>query len=152
MKYNTIIILVVSLLFLAAIFFVNSFKSDTVIYNFDDLNGNLVDFNSYKGKYSILTFTFTRCPSICPMINYELNKLRFKYQDKINILSINVDPENDTPGSLKRFMESNQFDWDILIGDKKQINNVNETNNSCWWSSSYRGRHDARSWSLRNCC
>tara|TARA_Y100001970_G_C14136591_1_gene804604 strand:- start:500 stop:1033 length:534 start_codon:yes stop_codon:yes gene_type:complete len=123
MRPNTILILVVSVVIITLIF-IESNNSDSLTYSFYDLNGELVDFNEYKGKYSILTFTFTRCPSICPMINYELNKLRFKYQDNINIISINVDPNNDTPENIRNFISLNQYEWDHITGDISESEKV----------------------------
>ena len=58
------------------------------------------------------------------MIHKELIKLRKEFNDEINIVSINVDPENDTPESLKKYMKDNDFDWDVLIGDTGEINKV----------------------------
>ena len=93
-------------------------------YTFRSLDGELIDFDDYKGKYIVLTFTFTRCPSICPAINLDLAKLRYKYGDNINILTINVDPENDTPESLEKFMDINQYEWDVLVGSYQDIRNI----------------------------
>ncbi len=113
-------------MFFGLIFFVNFFSSPNIEYKFYDLDGNSVNFDKYKQKYSILTFTFTSCPTTCPMINAELKKLKFKYGNKINILSINVDPKNDTPDRIKEFMILNDYDWDILAGSTSEIEKVME--------------------------
>ena len=128
MKYNNLLTISVSLLIVAILSTVscenNTEKNDLIVYNFKSLDGEKIDFANYEGKYSILSFSFTRCPSLCPMIHKELIKLRKEFNDEINIVSINVDPENDTPESLKKYMKDNDFDWDVLIGDTGEINKV----------------------------
>ena len=127
MKYNnfiTIIISAVSLCFIGLIFYVSLFENSKIEYEFYDLDGQSVKFDQYKDKYSILTFTFTSCPTTCPMINVELNKLSLKYEDKIHIISINVDPDNDTPENISSFMKANNYAWDILVGNKTEIEKV----------------------------
>ena len=128
MKYNNLLTLSVSLLIVAILSTVScessKSKTDLSSYNFMSLDGERVKFEDYKGKYTLLSFTFTRCPSLCPMIHKELIKLRNEFNDEINIVSINVDPENDTPESLKRYMDDKNFDWDVLIGDTGEINKV----------------------------
>ena len=128
MKYNNLLTISVSLLILAILSTIscesNVTENDLNIYKFKSLDGEVVDFSDYKGKYTLLSFSFTRCPSLCPMIHKELIKLREEFNDEINIVSINVDPENDTPESLKKYMADNNFDWDLLIGDVKEIEKV----------------------------
>jgi len=125
MKYNNILILAVSLTIIGLIFSTTGCETpQKITYNFKSLNGEKVSFSEYKGKYSILTFTFTRCPSICPMIHKELVKIKDEFQSSVNIISINVDPENDSPKSIKRYMIDNGYDWDVLIGDVSNIEKV----------------------------
>ena len=102
----------------------NNSENNLSDYNFRSINGDRVDLSKYRGKYSLLSFSFTRCPSICPMINKELVKLKNQFQDDINIVSINVDPDNDSPESLKKYMKDNGFDWDVLVGDIKEVDKV----------------------------
>ena len=83
-------------------------NSNNADYSFYSISGDLVDFDDYKGKYSVLTFTFTRCPSICPAINLDLAKLRYKYGDNINILTISF---NEDIYYFIRFF----FTWKSLI-------------------------------------
>ena len=125
MKHNRILILILSFIIFSLMFNTGceGVKKD-VSYNFKNLDEQKVSFDQYKGKYSILSFTFTRCAGICPMIHAELLKIQNKYKDKINIVSINVDPDNDSPESLKKYMKDNGFDWDILIGDIEDIDKV----------------------------
>ena len=58
------------------------------------------------------------------MINKELNKLSLIYGDKINIVTINVDPDNDTAENINRFMNVKDYSWDVLLGNKVEIEKV----------------------------
>ena len=85
MKYNTLLIFVI----FAALIPITCISNDSDQLGLYDLDNNLVSFEDYKGKYSVIAFTFTSCPSICPKANTELNRLNEKYGDAINIISIN---------------------------------------------------------------
>ena len=127
MKYNhfiSTIIVTISLSFLGLIFYVHFSNNSKIEYDFFNLEGESVNFDKYKEKYSILTFTFTSCPTTCPMINKELNKLSLIYGDKINIVTINVDPDNDTAENINRFMNVKDYSWDVLLGNKVEIEKV----------------------------
>ena len=121
MKFNNFLIIVIISLFAIIAFLSSSGNSKSEDYIFYNLDSERETFDKYKGKYSILTFTFNRCPSICPMINLELSKLHYKYGGDINIVSINVDPEHDTQELLLNYMKTNQYEWDILKGSVAEI-------------------------------
>ena len=75
---------------------------------------------------SIVTFFFTRCPSICPTVSDNLLEVQNQLSDKgeFQILSISVDPKRD---SVKRLLEySKKYNalpdrWDFLTGDSATI-------------------------------
>ena len=121
-KFNNLVLIAVMAVILGLSIIFNS--TPTPNYTFHYIHGDLIDFDDYKGKYSVLTFTFTRCPSICPAINLDLEKLRYRYGENINILTINVDPEHDTPDVLRKFMDINQYEWDVLVGSYQDIRNI----------------------------
>jgi protein SCO1/2 len=84
------------------------------------------------GRIYIASFIFTRCQSICPMIVQHLTKLQNQIiQQKIplTLVSITVDPENDTPSVLKSFAEksgANSSVWTFLTGTRESITHVVE--------------------------
>ncbi|WP_374193483.1 SCO family protein [Trinickia mobilis] len=58
------------------------------------------------GRPVILTFIYTTCTTICPMISQTLGKLQSdlgRDRDKVHIVSISIDPEEDTPARLKAY-------------------------------------------------
>lgn len=57
------------------------------------------------GRPVVLTFIYTTCTSICPVISQTLSQLQAKLgqdRDKVHLVSISIDPENDTPRACVR--------------------------------------------------
>ncbi|CAM3223139.1 Thioredoxin domain-containing protein [Burkholderia ubonensis] len=58
------------------------------------------------GRPVILTFIYTSCTTICPMISQTLERLQGELggdRDKVHIVSISIDPEEDTPARLRAY-------------------------------------------------
>ena len=58
------------------------------------------------GKPVVLDFIFTTCTTICPVMSQILSQLQDKLgpeRDKIHIVSISIDPEQDTPTRLAEY-------------------------------------------------
>lgn len=79
-----------------------------------------------KGKITIVDFFFTSCPSICPIMSTEMERVddAFRNQDQVQIFSISIDPEYDTPEVLKEYAERHRATpgkWFFLTGEKQLI-------------------------------
>jgi len=71
----------------------------------DDKTVSLVD-ELNDGRPVILTFIYTTCTTICPMISQTLERLQDELgaeRDKVHIVSISIDPEEDTPARLRTY-------------------------------------------------
>lgn len=84
---------------------------------------------TYKGKVYVLEFFFTTCPSICPKMNASMLDIEQNFFGNPNfgIVSISIDPENDTPEVLKahaKVLGSKSSTWNFLTGDKDYIYNL----------------------------
>jgi len=58
------------------------------------------------GRPVVLTFIFTTCTTICPLISHTLVKLQAGLgpdKDRVHIVSISIDPEEDTPARLAAY-------------------------------------------------
>jgi protein SCO1/2 len=73
------------------------------------------------GRPVILSFVFASCSAICPMVSHLLSKVQNKLSKqgkKFHLVSISIDPENDTPAVLtdygKKFSAGKQ--WDFYTG------------------------------------
>ena len=83
-----------------------------------------------KGKVVVISFMFTTCNSLCPMTTAHLASVQEQLGDRLGrdvfIISISVDPTNDTPAALKKFAESYKAKpgWFFLTGEKENIRMV----------------------------
>ncbi len=74
----------------------------------------------------IANFFFTYCPSICPKMTSEINRVAQQLSDdeSVRFYSFTVDPVRDTPRQLKAFADRFGIDpgqWTLVTGDKKTI-------------------------------
>jgi protein SCO1/2 len=97
--------------------------ADFLFLNQDSLFISNQDFN---GKVFVAEFFFTRCPSICIEMNKNMKVLDELYGDRddFGIASFTIDPENDTPTTLKKYselIEVKSKSWHFLTGDKEDI-------------------------------
>lgn len=85
-----------------------------------------------KGKVWIASFFFARCPSICPKMQGEMAKLLPHLEDlagregvsPVLLVSITVDPDNDTPEVLSAYaarLQAPHGRWKFLTGDREVI-------------------------------
>lgn len=82
----------------------------------------------FTGRWSILAFTFTNCPTACPIINSNLIRLQdlLKGTD-VQTVSITVDPAHDTPEALRAHADRLGIDtgrWKFLTGDAGVIRSI----------------------------
>lgn len=60
------------------------------------------------GRPVVLTFIYTSCTTICPMVSQTFEQLQEELgseRDKVHLVSISIDPEEDTPARLKAYAE-----------------------------------------------
>ena len=81
---------------------------------------------TYEGKVYVLEFFFTKCPTICPKMNLSMLEIEktFFGNPNFGIVSISIDPENDTPAVLKVHRELlgvKSSNWNFLTGEKAYI-------------------------------
>ena len=79
-----------------------------------------------KGKVYLAEFFFTRCPSICPIMNKNMKILDDRFGDRADfgITSFTIDPDHDTPHVLKKYAEDygvKSQNWHFLTGKKSTV-------------------------------
>ncbi len=79
-----------------------------------------------RGKIWVAEFFFASCAGICPIMNQNMTEVQKAFADNpdVVIVSITVDPKNDTPEVLREYRQNfNAMDgkWFFLTGDKKAI-------------------------------
>jgi protein SCO1/2 len=83
-------------------------------FTLTDMNGRTVTNKDFEGRPALLFFGFTRCPDVCPTALAQMSDVleALGPDARINALFVSVDPERDTPASLKDFLSS--FDKRIV--------------------------------------
>lgn len=93
-------------------------------------NGQTVTQATYLGKPTLYFFGFTHCPDICPStlgaITSWLNDLGAD-AGKFNILFVSVDPERDTPETLKAYLTMFHPAITAATGTPAQIEDITRT-------------------------
>jgi cytochrome oxidase Cu insertion factor (SCO1/SenC/PrrC family) len=109
-------------------------KSDTMVERFVDRDIELVDadgkargFTQLKGKVSLVSHVFTRCPGQCAGIGIALNDVRkeLRGQGPLQLVSVSLDPAHDRPEHLKKFATQHDLlgeDWWFVTGEADSLN------------------------------
>lgn len=103
-----------------------------------DENGNSVKKQDLLGKTVVMTFTYINCldPNACPILLGNFSNLQQDLKtngsqtDNLLLISVSLDPDNDTPEAMKEHAKKMNFDMTylkMLTGDKDEIQNVADT-------------------------
>lgn len=76
------------------------------------------------GRPVLVNFVFTSCSAICPMLSHIFSKVQGKLTkegQKFHLVTISIDPENDTPSSLTEYAKkfSAGPNWDFYTGTRE---------------------------------
>jgi len=58
------------------------------------------------GRPVILNFIYTTCTAVCPLVSQTISQLQLKLgadRDRVHLVSISIDPEQDTPARLAAY-------------------------------------------------
>jgi protein SCO1/2 len=90
-------------------------KRSTVAYQVPDVklvrdDGRTVSLPAElgDGRPVVLAFIYTSCTTVCPLTSQTLSELQTKLgaaRDKVHIVSISIDPEQDTPTVLREYAQ-----------------------------------------------
>jgi protein SCO1/2 len=88
-----------------------------------DVNGKKVSLRKELDGHSpvMLNFIFTTCTTICPVMSSTFQQLQDKLgsnRQGIRLVSVSIDPENDTPAKLKEYAVRYNAgpQWTLLTG------------------------------------
>jgi protein SCO1/2 len=80
-----------------------------------------------KGKSMVIDVMFTECTGVCPLLSQKMEQIQAALGDRVgkdvHLLSISVDPKNDTPTRLKEYATRYHAKpgWYFLTGSKENI-------------------------------
>jgi protein SCO1/2 len=92
--------------------------------------GQEVNLDSYRGKAVLVTFLYTDCPDVCPLITSNLrvaqNLMGPKVAAKAQIIAVSVDPKGDTKKAVASFLARHQMTgrMQYLIGSAHELARV----------------------------
>jgi len=95
-----------------------------------DYLGRPVDIAAYRGKAVLVTFLYTHCPDVCPLIASNLGvALRLmgpRVAAKARVIAVSVDPRGDTRRAVAAFLARRRVAGriDYLIGSARQLAHV----------------------------
>jgi protein SCO1 len=88
--------------------------------------GQPVNIDSYRGKAVFVTFIYTHCPDVCPLITSNLRvalNLMGKDASKAQVIAVSVDPRGDTPKTVAKFLAAHEMTgrMQYLIGSPSEL-------------------------------
>jgi protein SCO1 len=88
-----------------------------------------VRLSALRGKFVLVTFLYTHCPDVCPLIADNLDVVLRRLgsaRDGVRVLAVSVDPLGDTPAAARRFVRVHaplpQFRF--LLGTRRELARV----------------------------
>lgn len=94
------------------------------VKDFDFITQDKDNFNleDLKGDWWLAYFMYTECTQVCPTTTANMLKIESMLEENnldAQIVSFSVDPENDTPASLRNYVAEHQINldrWTLLTG------------------------------------
>lgn len=96
----------------------------------DSYLGRPVDLRAYRGKAVLVTFLYSHCPDVCPLIasnlRVALEQMGPAVASKAQIIVVSVDPRGDTPKAVSAFLAEHGMTgrMQYLIGSAGELARV----------------------------
>lgn len=108
--------------------------------------GERIRSEDLKDRVVIITAIYATCTDTCPMIlttlRKTLNTLSDEDLEKVTVVAITLDPENDTPEKLKKNADAHQLfapRVNLVNGDKDTVNALLDNLNFARWTNPETG-------------
>jgi protein SCO1/2 len=88
--------------------------------------GQPVTLSQYRGKAVLVTFLYTHCPDVCPLITSNLRvtlEALGASASRAQVVAISVDPRGDTPASVEAFLRAHGMSgrMQYLLGSASEL-------------------------------
>ena len=95
-------------------------------FQYTERSGQPFGLEQMKGKINIIDFIFTRCRGACPTMCHEMSILYkfYKHSDRVQFVSITVDPDHDTLEVMRKFLSGYGVDDDRWLFLRTDIDSV----------------------------
>lgn len=99
---------------------------ETLPFALRDQEGRTARWEDYRGRVVALTFLYTSCVDLCPLVAAKMERAHALLGDaapEVAFLAITVDPERDTPEAIRAFSEKWGMlgKWDFLVGRAEEL-------------------------------
>lgn len=94
-----------------------------------DYLGNRVDLRSYRGRAVLVTFIYTHCPDVCPLIVANLHTaldMLGQTARKVAVVGVSTDPKGDTRRAITAFLAQRGMlgQMEYLVGSRTTLSPV----------------------------
>jgi protein SCO1 len=92
--------------------------------------GQPVNIDQYRGKPVLITFVYTHCPDVCPLMISNLrvaqNLMGANGPQKAQVIAVSVDARGDTPKTVRAFLKAHEMTgrMQYLIGSQQELSRV----------------------------
>jgi protein SCO1/2 len=91
-----------------------------------DYLGHRVDTAAYRGKAVLLTFIYTHCPDVCPLIVASLHNTLARlggHASEVRIVAVSTDPKGDTRKAISSFLARREMTgrMEYLVGSRRTL-------------------------------
>lgn len=98
-------------------------------FQLHDQFGRLVTLAQFAGKPVVLTFMYTHCPDVCPIMAERLHSVMVGLgadAQRVAVVAISVDPRGDTVASALNFSQVHYMTdyWHFLVGTHEELSPV----------------------------
>lgn len=95
-------------------------------FSLKDASGRPFSLVGACGQVVLLTFLYTHCPDVCPLIATKLQVTLGQLgsdAEQVRVVAVSVDPVGDTPASVAQFSAAHQMTgkWVYLLGSLDQL-------------------------------
>lgn len=94
-----------------------------------DQFGDSVDLAGFRGRVAVLTFLYTTCPDICPVVTSHLrdaHEMLGGDAREVALVAVSVDPDRDTVEQAHDYSERWRMldNWSFLVGEEADLKPV----------------------------
>jgi protein SCO1/2 len=94
-----------------------------------DQAGRTVRLSAQRGRFVLVTFLYTNCPDVCPLIASNLNTALRELgprRSQVRVLAVSVDPKGDTPAAVRSYARTHRLlpQFRYLIGTPAELRRV----------------------------
>jgi protein SCO1/2 len=94
-----------------------------------DADGHAVTLAEQRGRYVLVTFLYTHCPDVCPLIASNLNaalRALGPSRKNVRVLAVSVDPAGDTAAAVHAYAKRMHLEpqFRFLIGTRPELRRV----------------------------